>query len=112
MAALNNRHLTTRTRIALVSSSYEKTLVTQIRLRVYIPKSYLQEPIISRLISLHNLVVNITGAMLGTKTDGDGCFDLEIRGTVAQISSGLAYLEALNLKIVGKVNVDGDSWYY
>ncbi len=111
MSALNNPQPTTVTKLSLVPSSYKKSLVTQIRLRVYIPKLYLQEPVISHLISTHRLVVNITGAMLGAKTDGDGCFDIELRGTVAQISSGLAYLASLNLRIVGKANVDGDSWY-
>jgi len=81
------------------------------RLRLHIPPRYQQEPVISRLIAIHGLVVNITGAMLGKHTNGEGRFDLEIRGTVPQIRHALAYLESLNLKIVGKPNADGDSWY-
>ncbi|OYD87547.1 hypothetical protein CDG77_28830 [Nostoc sp. 'Peltigera membranacea cyanobiont' 213] len=108
MAALNNR----QTRLSLVSSVYKKSQVTQIRLRIYIPKCYLQAPVISQLISAYGLVVNITKAMIQPNTDGEGCFDIESRGTVSQISSGLAYLESLNLRIVGKPNADDDSWFY
>ncbi|MBN3885389.1 MAG: NIL domain-containing protein [Nostoc sp.] len=111
MAALNNRQTNSQTRLSLVSSVYEKSQVTQIRLRIHIPKSYLQVPVISQLISTYGLVVNITKAMLQQNTNGQGCFDIELRGTVPQICSGLAYLESLNLRIVGKPNADGDSWF-
>ncbi|MEH1840994.1 MAG: NIL domain-containing protein [Nostoc sp.] len=107
MAALNNR----QTKLSLVSSAYTKNQVTQIRLRIYIPKCYLQAPVISQLISAYSLVVNITKAMLQPNTDQEAYFDIELRGTEAQISNGLAYLESLNLKIVGKPNADGDSWF-
>jgi L-aspartate semialdehyde sulfurtransferase ferredoxin len=112
MTTFNQIQLKTATRFSLVPSAYEKSQLTKIRLCLYIPNCYLNEPVISRLISHHGLVVNIIGAMLGAKTGGDGRFDLEIRGTLSQISSGLNYLESLNLKIVGKPNVDGDSWSY
>ncbi|MEH2148376.1 NIL domain-containing protein [Nostoc sp.] len=111
MAALNNRQTNSQTRLSLVSSVYEKSQVTQIRLRIHIPKCYLQAPVISQLISTYGLVVNITKAMLQPNTNGQGCFDIELRGTVPQICSGLAYLESLNLRIVGKPNADGDSWF-
>ncbi|MEH2273060.1 MAG: NIL domain-containing protein [Nostoc sp.] len=111
MAALNNRQTNSQTRLSLVSSVYEKSQVTQIRLRIHIPKSYLQVPVISQLISAYGLVVNITKAMLQPNTNGQGCFDIELRGTVPQICSGLAYLESLNLRIVGKPNAGGDSWF-
>ncbi|WP_369694335.1 NIL domain-containing protein [Nostoc commune] len=110
MAALNNRH-NSQTRLSLVSSVYTKSQITQIRLRIYIPKCYLQAPVISQLISAYGLVVNITKAMLQPNTDQEGYFDIELRGTVSQISSGLAYLESLNLRIVGKPNADGDGWF-
>ncbi|MBN3906902.1 MAG: NIL domain-containing protein [Nostoc sp. NMS1] len=111
MAVLNKRQTNYPTRLSLVSSGYKKSQVTQIRLRIYIPKCYLQAPVISQLISAYGLVVNITRAMLQPNTDGEGCFDIELRGTVPQISSGLAYLESLNLRIMGKPNADGDHWF-
>ncbi|MEI2582522.1 NIL domain-containing protein [Scytonema sp. PRP1] len=95
----------------MVAPAFKSSNTTKMRLRLHIPGRYQQEPVISRLIAIHGLVVNITGAMLGKHTNGEGRFDLEIRGTVPQIRHGLAYLESLNLKIVGKPNADGDSWY-
>ncbi|BAZ21270.1 hypothetical protein NIES4073_21480 [Kalymmatonema gypsitolerans NIES-4073] len=95
----------------MVTPAFKSSNTTKMRLRLHIPRRYQQEPVISRLIAIHGLVVNITGAMLGKHTNGEGRFDLEIRGTVPQIRHGLAYLESLNLKIVGKPNADGDSWY-
>ncbi|MDZ8055436.1 MAG: NIL domain-containing protein [Aulosira sp. ZfuCHP01] len=85
--------------------------MTQLRVRLYIPKSYWQEPIISQIISRFNLTVNITGAQLEKNTNLPGCFDLELRGYMSQIQESLNYLETLNIKIVGKPNTDGDSWY-
>jgi L-aspartate semialdehyde sulfurtransferase ferredoxin len=86
--------------------------ITRIRVRLYIPQDYLQEPIISRMISSYNLTVNITGAKLDKKTHNQGCFDLELLGTMSHISDCLNYLESLNLKIVGKPHTDGDTWHY
>ncbi|OUL26162.1 hypothetical protein BV372_27130 [Nostoc sp. T09] len=110
MTAFNQVQLKTAARASVLPSLYEKSQITQIRLCLYIPNCYLKEPVISRLISNYGLVVNITGAMLGAKIGEQGRLHLEIRGSVSQISKGLAYLESLNLKIVGKPNVDGDSW--
>lgn len=112
MAALNNQKTNSQNRLSLISSVYKKSQVTQIRLRIHIPKCYLQAPVISQLISTYGLVVNITKAMLQPNADAEGCFDIELQKTVPQISSDLAYLESLNLRIVGKPNADGDSWFY
>lgn len=57
-------------------------------------------------------MVNITGAMLTPNSNAQGKFDLELRGTLNQIHSGLAYMEALQLKILGKPNTHGDGWIY
>ncbi|MGH8002941.1 MAG: NIL domain-containing protein [Brasilonema sp.] len=94
----------------MIAPAFKSSSITKIRLRLHIPGHYQQEPVISRLIAIHGLVVNITGAMLEKNTNGEGRFDLEIRGTLPQIGRGLAYLESLNLKIIGKPNADGDGW--
>ncbi|MEH2079673.1 MAG: hypothetical protein V7K89_06570 [Nostoc sp.] len=47
MAALINQKTNSQNRLLLVSSVYEKSQVTQIRLRIHIPKYYLQAPVIS-----------------------------------------------------------------
>lgn len=85
--------------------------MTQLRVRLYIPRSYSQKPIISHVISHFNLTVNITRAELEKNTNLPGCFDLELRGSMSQIRDSLNYLESLNIKIVGKPNTDGDGWY-
>ncbi|MCC5643375.1 NIL domain-containing protein [Nostoc sp. CHAB 5824] len=111
MTALNNHQSNSQTRLSLVSSVSAKSQVTQIRLRIHIPKYYLQVPVISQLVSAYGLVVNITKALLQPNTDKEGYFDIELRGTEPQICSGLTYLESLNLRIVGKPNADGDGWF-
>ena len=95
----------------MVLSVDENISVTQIRLQLLIPQYYYQQPVISQLISDRSLVVNITAAMLGENTEKQGCFDLELKGTIPQICSGLTYLQSLNIKIVGKGNAFGDGWH-
>ena len=61
--------------------------------------AYAQEPVISRLVSDYSLTVNITAAILGANAVGDGWFDLELKGTDAQIQSALTYLSDLDLEV-------------
>lgn len=96
----------------LVSNASRYCSVTQVRVHIRIPQQYQQEPIISRLISEHGLVVNITGAIVGTNLYEKGLFDLELSGTPEQIHSGFLYLQTLDIKLVGKPNAEGDSWHY
>lgn len=111
MTSFNKYQLALLTRPSSISPVLQKNNLTKVRLRLHIPQCYQQEPVISRLISAHGLVVNITKAMLAENIDGYGCFDIELQGTPPQISSGLTYLESLNLTIKGKPNADGDGWY-
>ncbi|MFM6754479.1 MAG: NIL domain-containing protein [Dolichospermum sp.] len=69
------------------------------RIRVRISQDHHQEPVISRLVSEYSLTVNIKAAILGQNGKGDGWFDLELRGTEAQIQNGLNYLQELKLRI-------------
>ncbi|OLP17234.1 ABC transporter [Leptolyngbya sp. 'hensonii'] len=80
---------------------------TQKRIRLRIPKHYQQEPIISQLVSNHHLTVNITAAILGANANGDGWFDLDLRGTETQINEALVYLNDLSLEIWGGPEADG-----
>ncbi|MBH8551402.1 NIL domain-containing protein [Nostocaceae cyanobacterium CENA357] len=98
--------------MAMVSFLFENNSITQLRVRLYIPQCYLHEPIISQMISRYKLTVNITGAKQGQNFHEQGYFDLELRGYTSHINHCLNYLESLNLKIIGKPNTDGDSWYY
>ena len=102
---------TTAKKLFLISASSRNSFFTTTRLRLHLPDSYQEEPVISRIISDFGLIVNITGAMLGEKANGKGCLDIELQGKASQISKALSYLESLELKIVGKSNTAGDSWY-
>lgn len=84
----------------------------KIRLQLSIPYCYAQTPILSRLISQYHLSVNILAAKLEKNHNASGIFDIELQGTTQKISQGLDYLNSLNLKILSKANIDGDSWYY
>ncbi|WP_416668925.1 NIL domain-containing protein [Egbenema bharatensis] len=85
--------------------------IAHLRIQILIPESQHYEPIFSRLVANHKLAVNVTRTVLGT--DGQPRqLDLELTGTIAQMQSGLAYLESLKLKIRGKPNPAGDSWHY
>jgi len=86
--------------------------VIRIRLQLSIPYYYAQTPILSRLVSQYNLGVNILAAKLESNRHDPGIFDIELQGTTQKISQGLDYLKALNLQILSKANIDGDSWYY
>lgn len=69
---------------------------TLTRIRIRIPNTYRSQPVISRLVSHYGLTVNITAAVLRTNGGDDGCFDLELLGTTAQIRSALSYLDKLS----------------
>jgi ABC-type methionine transport system ATPase subunit len=84
--------------------------LTQIRLRIKIPKSYHKEPVVSQLIAQHSLIVNITAAQLGANTEYDGLFELELQGTAQQIQSALIYLNDLDLEIWYESHELQDGW--
>jgi NIL domain len=71
----------------------------EIRIAVKIPRNFHQEPIISQLASRHHLEVNIVAAILGKSGEGDGWFDLQLRGNAKQIDSALVYLSDLDIEI-------------
>lgn len=84
---------------------------TQIRIRIRIPKEYHQEPVLSRLISQHSLTVNLNAALLGTKPQDDGWFDLELQGTARQIKSAFVYLAELEVEIWSKsTDPEEENW--
>ncbi|MDX2097246.1 MAG: NIL domain-containing protein [Leptolyngbyaceae cyanobacterium bins.59] len=83
------------------------TRLTQIRVRLRVPKHYRQQPVISRLVSEYHLTVNIAAALLDTQSTSDGWFDLELHGTHAHIQEGLAYLHELELEIWDDQETDG-----
>ncbi|MBD2021295.1 NIL domain-containing protein [Leptolyngbya sp. FACHB-36] len=88
-------------------SKAEDDRLTQQRIRVRITKQYHQEPIISHLISHYQLTINITAAILGANANGDGWFDLELRGNQTHIQDALVYLSDLGLEVWEDTDKDG-----
>jgi NIL domain len=94
----------------LVETKTEDNRITSTRIKIRIPKAYQKEPVISKLISQHDLIVNVNGALLGSNGQDDGWFDLELKGTKAQINSGLIYINELDLEIWSQTNPEEDGW--
>lgn len=85
----------------------EDTRRTEKRIRIRIPKTLHQEPVISKLVSHYNLTINITAAILGGNANGDGWFDLVINGAADQIDSALTYMNELDLEVWQDTDPDG-----
>lgn len=83
---------------------------TQTRIRIRIPQQYHQEPIISNLITQHQLTVTITAALLGANARGDGWFDLQLQGSVARIRAALLYINDLDLEVWCDSDTQDESW--
>lgn len=83
--------------------------VTKVRIKIKIPPTYRNEPVLSRLTSDYGLIFNITKAILGGKHQ-EYKLDLELIGTPEQIENAVDYLLKLQIKIWGKPNPDGDAW--
>lgn len=84
--------------------------LTKTRIKIQIPKTCQNEPVISRLTSDYGLTFNITKAMLEANNREEGVLELELIGTPEQIQRATAYLLKLQVKIWGKPNPDGDAW--
>ncbi|MEB3212229.1 MAG: NIL domain-containing protein [Leptolyngbyaceae bacterium] len=73
--------------------------LAQTRVQVRVPKIYHSRPLINNLVSHHNLVVNINGALLGANGQEDGWFDLQLQGQTAQIVEALLELVDLGADV-------------
>ncbi|ARV60913.1 NIL domain-containing protein [Nostocales cyanobacterium HT-58-2] len=83
---------------------------TTTRITVRIPKEFHEQPVMSQLISHCGITVNVAAAKLNGHLPQQGCFDLELGGTVFQIASALTYLNELNLEISHKFITEEDTW--
>lgn len=86
--------------------------IQRIRLRIEIPPSYLDIPVLSHLTTEYQLTFNIVGAKLMPGQNQPGQFDLELQGAIPQLQAGLSYLASLQISIRGKSSINGDSWHY
>lgn len=93
-----------------LSESSDDQRHTQTRIRIRIPQQYHKEPVISNLITQHQLTVTITAALLGANAQGDGWFDLLLQGSVAQIRAALLYINDLDLEIWCDSDAHNESW--
>ena len=83
---------------------------TTTHITVRIPKEWHEQPVISRLISYCGITVNIAAAQTNGHVPQQGCFDLELGGTIFQIASALTYLNELNLEISHRFITGEDGW--
>ena len=80
----------------------ENTL-SEKRLRIKVPKSLHEVPIISNLITDYGLVVNIRGAILDQKATDGGWFDLLLKGDLNQVQQSVDYLKQIGVEIWNEV---------
>jgi NIL domain len=73
--------------------------ITTRRIKIRVPKQYINEPIVSRLGSFAHLKVNIISALLGSNSSQDGWFDLQLQGNSQGIENALSYLADLDVEV-------------
>lgn len=61
------------------------------------PASLVKEPVASRLVSEHNLVVNILRAQV--RPDEEGLLVVELDGSATSIEEGIDYLRSIGAKV-------------
>lgn len=82
----------------------------EVRIKIRIPKKFQGVPIISQLTAKFGLQVNIFRAILGANGEGDGWFDLILKGKQEEIDSALIYLSELDVEFWNQTNPDIDGW--
>lgn len=100
---MNNTYL-------LEQRQFQNNRQTEIELKLRVPQSYHQEPIISQLISEYQLKVIFLSAILGKNGQGDGWFNLKLLGTSQQINNALIYLAELDIEVWHKQDLELDGW--
>jgi hypothetical protein len=68
-------------------------------IRIQVPQSLHQVPIISTLITEYKLIVNIRGAILDQKAIGGGWFDLLLDGEDLNLKQSVLYLKDIGVEI-------------
>ncbi|MCL6435612.1 MAG: NIL domain-containing protein [Leptolyngbyaceae cyanobacterium HOT.MB2.61] len=57
------------------------------------------ETLFQIILPLATPTVNMTAAILGANANGDGWFDLELRGTYVHVQDALNSLQEMNLEV-------------
>ncbi len=68
-------------------------------IRIQVPQSLHQLPIISTLITEYKLIVDIRGAILDQKAIGGGWFDLLLDGEDLNLEQSVLYLKDIGVEI-------------
>lgn len=97
-----------RSQLKIVPSTTKSRV--KIRLQVQIHHSLQPSSIFYHLTSDVGLAVMVNSVR--SKLGNNNEFDMEWVGTIERVKEGLIYLESLGLRLKGKANPDGDSWYY
>ena len=71
---------------------------------INIPKVLHQEPILARLISEYNIIVNFNAAVLDRKATGGGWFNLSLEGYPQDVENALNYLRGLEIEIFDRTS--------
>uniref|UniRef100_B8HKX9 Uncharacterized protein n=1 Tax=Cyanothece sp. (strain PCC 7425 / ATCC 29141) TaxID=395961 RepID=B8HKX9_CYAP4 len=85
--------------------------LTLSRLRIYGLGRIYRENLLARLVADYGLRVRMSDPGSSQQINEPDWFDLELQGSLGQIRQGLAFLESLAVKIVGKPNPAGDGWH-
>jgi hypothetical protein len=63
-----------------------------------------QEPVLAKLISNYDLIVNFKAAVLDRKATGGGWFNLDLEGYPQDIDNALSYLQNLEIEIFDRTH--------
>jgi hypothetical protein len=70
---------------------------------INIPQQLHQEPVLAKLISNYDLIVNFKAAVLDRKATGGGWFNLDLEGYPQDIDNALSYLRSLEIEIFDRI---------
>ena len=82
--------------------------MSNLQISINIPQQLHQEPVLAKLISNYDLIVNFQSAVLDRKATGGGWFTLNLEGHSQSIATALDYLKNLGVEIFshGSVNIE------
>jgi NIL domain len=85
----------------LSGKSQEKVLHS---IDINIPQQLHQEPVLAKLISNYDVIVNFKAAVLDRKATGGGWFNLDLEGYPQDIDNALSYLQNLEIEIFDRTH--------
>lgn len=71
-------------------------LVSGVRVRLIVPKERVKEPVLSEMISTHDVIINIRQARID---DEEGVLDVEITGSLSSIDTAMDSLKKRGVRV-------------